>query len=270
MSIPSALGADGTEPDDGASNAAWAPAEGTHSAAGANRRAPGCRRLIVSGIVIVICLVVGLVAWDKSHTELIRKPTPAELSAAAAQAVELRWRTWPAGRIFPASVGYSTDLLSQETARRIGISGSDGCASSVDPALDRLIRRYDCRAALRATYADQLQGVVYTLGVLAFPDVRAARSFVAADRDSDGLETLALAGTAAARFDDAAREAGSARQSGPYVILSVAGYADGRPAAATGEQRASDFAPAAQLSAAIAAPLDAPAVVRCGTPEWSC
>jgi hypothetical protein len=218
----------------------------------------------------VICLVAALVAWGKSHAELTRKPTPAEVSAAAAQAVEQRWQTWPAGRIFPASIGYGTGLLSQETARRIGISGSDSCVSSVDSTLNQLIRRYGCRAALRATYADQLQGVVYTLGVLAFPNVRAALSFVSADRDSNGLVTLALPGTAAARFDDAAREAGTTRQSGPYVILSVAGYADGRPAAATGEQRASDFAPAAQLSAAIAAPLDAPAVVRCGTREWSC
>jgi hypothetical protein len=218
----------------------------------------------------VICLVAALVAWGKSHAELTRKPTAAEVSAAAAQAVEQRWQTWPAGRIFPASIGYGTSLLSQETARRIGISGSDSCVGSVDSALDQLIRRYDCRAALRATYADQLQGVVYTLGVLAFPDVRAALSFVSADRDSDGLDALALPGTAAARFSDAAREAGTARRSGPYVILSVAGYADGRPATATGEQRASDFAPASQLSTAIAAPLDAPVVVRCGTREWSC
>jgi hypothetical protein len=218
----------------------------------------------------VLCLVVALVAWGKAHAELTRKPTAAELSAAAAQAVEQRWQTWPAGRIFPASLGYGTSLLSEETATRIGISAADSCVGSVDPALDRLIRRYGCRAALRATYADQLQGVVYTLGVLAFPDVRAALSFVSADRDKNGLRALALAGTASARFDDAARETGTARQSGPYVILSVAGYADARPAAATGEQRPSDFAPASQLAAAIAAPLDAPTVVRCGTTEWSC
>ena len=44
------------------------------------------------------------------------------------------------------------------------------------------------------------------------------------------------------------------RQDGPYVLLTVAGYADGRPAAATGEYDAAAFRPASQLAGADPGP----------------
>jgi hypothetical protein len=128
---------------------------------------------------------------------------------------------------------------------------------------------------VRASYIDALDGVVYTIGVLAFPDATAAAKFYnqmpAGGFPATGLRALALPGTPAAMFDDAARQASAAKHTGPYVLLAVAGYADGRSASSTGERRPSAFAPAGQLLTAVAAPLSQAEIVNCqNTSEWSC
>jgi hypothetical protein len=225
-------------------------------------------------VLAVICLIAAFGTGSRAHAELTRKPTSAELSAAAALGVASRWQRWTAGQIFPAELPYTTDLLNDETARRAGIAPGYGCAAAVDTALAALTRRYGCRAALRASYLDQLGGAVYTLGVLAFPSPRAAAGFFshypAGQSPLRGLHALALPGTPAAAFTDSTRQALSASLFGPYVMLTVGGYADGRPAAATGERRPSAFAPATQLATEIGTPLDRPATVRCATRSWSC
>jgi hypothetical protein len=231
-------------------------------------------RTTVTLLAAVCCLAAAIAAGTQAHRELTRKPTATERSAAAAAAVAGRWRSWPVGRIFPVGLGYSTDLLTQETARRVGVSPGTACLAAVDRSLDRLAARAGCRAALRATYLDQLQGVVYTVGVLAFAGGSRAAAFVRGlprnPARVTGLRAEAFPGTAAAAFDDAARQTANARQDGPYVVLTVAGYADGRPTAVTAERRGSVFAPAAQLAAEIIGPLAAPAEVSCRGPEWSC
>lgn len=240
----------------------------------ARRRA--ARPLVLAGVVLagLACLVTAVVAGGKARAEQTRPPTTAERSAAAAEAVADRWRAWPAGRIFPATLRYRTTLRSTERAGRAGISPGQACGPALDTALAALARRDRCRAALRASYADELQGVVYTTGVLAFPDPARAAAFARALRRGHhpvpGLRAFRLPGTASGRFTDAARQAGTVRQAGPYVVLTVAGYADGRPAAATGQHRASDFAPAGQLARRILTRLTRPAVVNCARPEWAC
>ena len=79
-----------------------------------------------------------------------------------------------------------------------------------------------------------------------------------------------MPGTGSALFTDPAREKAAARQAGPYVVLTVAGYADGRPQDAVGQHRASVFAPAGQLAAELLRPLAALPPVRCGKPGWAC
>ncbi len=222
----------------------------------------------------VCCLAVAIVAGWAAHAQLTAKPTAAQRSAAAAATVAERWRSWPAGRIFPADLGYRTSLLTEETARRAGIVSGTACAAGLDPALGHLAAGDGCRAALRATYVDELQGIVYTIGVLAFPSGRRAAAFLRglpADRARvTGVRAQAFPGTASAAFSDAARQASAARQKGPYVVLTVAGYADGRAAAATAEHRRSVFAPAAQLAAEIIQAMTVPAKVDCRNPEWAC
>ncbi|HEY1914892.1 MAG TPA: S8 family serine peptidase [Streptosporangiaceae bacterium] len=120
------------------------------------------------------CLAVAVVAGTAAHAALVRGPTAAQRSAAAATAVTGRWHTWAAGRIFPATLSYSTSLLTTETADRAGIAPGSGCAAALDSGVVALADRDRCQAGLRATYTGQLQGILYTVGVLAFPSPRQA------------------------------------------------------------------------------------------------
>jgi hypothetical protein len=222
----------------------------------------------------VVCLAVAVLAGRAAVAGQTRPPTPAERAAAAAAAVAARWRSWPAGRIFPAALGYRTTLRGQETARRVGISPDSHCAGALDAALAGPAREEGCRAALRASYVDGLDGVVYTTGVLAFPGRAQAAAFTrrlpSSRPPAAALRALAFPGTASARFTGTARQIATARQDGPYVLLTVAGYADGRPAAATGEYDAVAFSAAGQLSREILARLNQAAVVNCAQRQWSC
>jgi hypothetical protein len=229
----------------------------------------------MAGIVLAgaACLVTAVLAGRAARAEQTRPPTAAERALAVAAAVAGRWQTWPAGRIFPATLGYVSSVLTQESARRVGISPADGCVAALTGPLAATARDDGCHAALRATYLDQLGGVVYTTGVLAFPTSRRAAAFaIAADHSAlpAGLRAYGPGGTAAARFTDAARQAWAVRQAGTYVLITVAGYTDGRPAAATGERRPSVFAPAGQLARDILAPLSRPVAVDCASRAWAC
>jgi hypothetical protein len=231
------------------------------------------RRLVVATIAAACCLVAAIVTGILAHTRLTSPPTSAELSAAAATAVADRWHSWPADRIFPAQLSYTTSLLTQETASRVGISPATSCRAGIDASLGRLASRYRCRGAIRASYVDQLQGVVFTIGVLAFGSTRQATGFVQAlpGGGAAGVQAQAFSGTAGAAFTDAARQAFTSAHQGPYVVLTTSGYADGRPAAATGEHNSSVFAPAAQLANQIIGPLNVPAQVNCSDhAAWSC
>ncbi len=230
--------------------------------------------MVSLALAAVGCLAVAVLAGRAAVNGQTRPPTPAERAAAAAAAVAERWRSWPAGRIFPADLGYTTTLHGRETAHRVGISPDYRCTAALDAALARPARRDGCRAGIRASYVDGLEGVVYTTGVLAFPDRARAAAFT---RDLPGarppvtaLRALALPGTASARFSAAARQTATARQDGPYVLLTVAGYADGRPAAATGEYDAPVFSAARQLARSILVRLNRPAVVNCARRQWLC
>lgn len=229
--------------------------------------------MVIAVLAAAACLAAAVLAGHAARAEQTRPPTAAERAEAAAAAVAGRWQTWPAGRIFPATLGYITGLQTQETARRVGISAADGCAEALVGPLAADARADGCRAALRATYLDELGGAVYTTGVLAFPSSQRAGAFASAAGRSTlpaGLRAYGPAGTAAARFDDAARQASAVTQAGPYVLVTVAGYADGRPAAATGERRPSVFTPAGQLATDILTPLSRAAAVDCASRAWAC
>jgi subtilisin family serine protease len=231
-------------------------------------------RLTACATAALAGLAVAVVAGTHAHAMDTAPPTRAELSAAAAVGIAQRWERLPAGAIFPATIGYTSDLSTKETASRVGIDPADGCASAVDGTLRALAARAGCVAVVRADYTDQLRGSVYTIGVLAFPSAAKASDFYARlprpGYPATGLRAFAVPGTPAALFDDAARQVSAAQPSGPYVVLAVAGYSDGRPASAKEERRTSVFYPARQLVSAVAAPLARPLTVRCGTAEWAC
>jgi hypothetical protein len=204
------------------------------------RRSERPRRGRVS--LLAACAVLALAGVVLSAVRVHAALTAKSTAAAAA-----RWQQWSAGQVFPEVLGASVT--------RLGISPDTGCATAAGQATGRLAARNGCLVGLRASYADSLGGVVYTVGVFAFTDTRAATSFWRAlPSPSAGLQALALPGTAAGRFSDQARQAGAARQAGSYVVLVADGYADGRPA--TGQPPPLMATGAADLAQAAAVVLD--------------
>jgi hypothetical protein len=237
--------------------------------------------MVVAAVLASCYLVTSAVALTGSWAMMNREPTNAELQWAAKAEVARRWQAWPAGRIFPERVAYTVRRGKSELATRAGIAPQSGCDTAVDPEYAAVLRRHGCRAILRATYADQLQGVVVTVGVVAFPDEWRAHKALDQlpevpdpDRASGvrpALRASAFPGTAAARFTDAGRQDRTASRNGPYVLLTTTGYADGRPAEAVTKKRPGQpFALARQLGTGISKPLATQALPDCSSREWRC
>ncbi|GAA4565421.1 hypothetical protein [Planotetraspora kaengkrachanensis] len=230
--------------------------------------------LVVASVLTLVCAVVAGVAANSAVAELTRGPNAAEVRQAASAEVAGRWRAWPAGRIFPATLAYTDEQGGKEKARRVGISSGTDCGAAVDGPLQTAVKKAGCRAILRATYLDALQGVVVTVGVAAFPDTRSAAAAEAAlprsGKPSPGLRALAFKGTVTDRFTAAARQAATLRQAGPYVVLTTAGQVDGRPARALGKQRPAMFSFTEDLSEGVADALTVPSPLECGGRESPC
>jgi hypothetical protein len=195
--------------------------------------------------VTLTALVIGLAGLVASATGVAGQVLPRRFSAAQAQQIVAwetakRWRTMPAGKIFPASVTYQLpayDLTPGNelplVADRVGIAPQTTCAVGSDPAAARVLSARGCQAMLRATYADETDSLLVTVGVAVMPSAAAARS--AAGRLSDsrqqpsGVRAAAFPDTLASTFDDQQRQLSQAVSSGPYLFLAAAGYADGRP-----------------------------------------
>ncbi len=229
---------------------------------------------MVCGVITAISLGVAGQAARLAHAESARGPSQAEIAAAATAGVGQRWERLTLGQVFRASVGYTSGQGTSETAPRLGISAGDSCNEALDDTLDSAAQRFGCVAAMRASYADELRGTVVTVAVVVFPDNGAAREFAAkvpkGDLPAAGLHALALPGTAAA-FTDSARQASAFQVTGPYVVLAVAGYADGRPASQDAEPRPTVFGPVMNsIVSAVVTPLAAREQVHCGDPEWTC
>ncbi|GII93055.1 hypothetical protein Ssi02_32860 [Sinosporangium siamense] len=229
----------------------------------------------MASALTLICAVVAGVAAGAAGTELTRGPSTDELRRASAEEVARRWWVWPAGRIFPETLAYSAEQGGEEQAARVGISPDTRCASALDRALRTALAKAGCQGVLRATYLDALQGVLVTVGVVAFPNehaaVRARAALPHSGKPSPGLRALAFPGTVSDRFTSQGRQAGSVRQAGPYVVLTTAGQIDGRPARAVGQQRPGMFAFAPDLGERVLAVLSRPQMPDCGEArEWRC
>jgi hypothetical protein len=233
--------------------------------------------LVVAVFTAVGYLAVGFLATGRVYWEFHRKPTEGELYRAATEEVRDRWRTWPAERIFPNAVPYTSEQGGVEQAQRVGIASDTGCASGIDPGPAAILKRGGCRALLRATYVDQLQGIVLTVGVAAVTDESAARAAKDALMPPDPtvpgptLHALPFPRTVAERFDDAARQYAAAGQAGPYVVLTVAGQTDGRPAAAVRKKHIGAFLLAPEIGGNIAEALALRAQPDCSQKrQWKC
>jgi hypothetical protein len=201
------------------------------------RRKPPAKR---KGLAIA-AVALGIAGLAASLVGVIGQVRPRQLSAAQQQKIMAwevagRWRTWPAGRIFPASPRYPLTWTLFENnsplmmdAHRAGIARQSTCTAGLDPGLARVLDRDGCQTVLRATYADSTGSFVATVGVVIMhgqaPDVS---RLPAGHGLAPGVRAVPFRGTLAARFGNRQRQMTGASAHGPYLILYTAGYADGR------------------------------------------
>jgi len=245
-------------------------------------RAPNDSKGRRAGALIV--LAVGLAGLAISATVVTTQLLPRQFTAGQQQQIKnweiaSRWQQLPAGRIFPATVGYqlSNAVLEDATplslqALRIGIAPQSGCGTGVTTAAAAaLLRRDGCKAVLRATYVDATWSYVMTVGVAVLPSDAAARSasqglsrprLAAADGITGtggtaargalnaGVRVVRYGGTAAGTYDYN-RQISASFADGPYLIMYAAGYADNRPRVPVAEDHYAD-AEMTSLAAGVA------------------
>lgn len=190
-------------------------------------------------------MAVGLIGLATSLTGISigispRHFTPAEQQKIVSWKIGARWRTWPAGRIFPARIPYELPAASLASttgltliARRVGIMPEASCTGATDAAAAKVLARYGCEAVLRATYADAAGAFVTTVGVAVLPDAKAGAAahgaLAGSGADQPGVSAVGLPGTLTAWFTNNGRQVSSSIVSGPYLVMYAAGYSDGRP-----------------------------------------
>jgi hypothetical protein len=175
-----------------------------------------------------------------AHNLLPRQFTVAQRRQIAGWELERRWRALPAGAIFPDSVSYSVPGLELNSASSLtlqahllSISPTTTCAAAVSGTAAQILSQHGCTAAMRATYVDSSGSLVATVAVAVLPDAAGERAVIQ-DLTGSGhvsaalVQALPVARTSASDFGDPQRQVTSAIGAGPYVILSTAGFADGR------------------------------------------
>jgi len=192
------------------------------------------RRPRTFGIIIVLIFITGLGAAGGRAALLVamasRHPTQAQISAAGQREFTILWQRLPAGKIFPASVGYVNSLGAETTATLVGIAPQAPCAAAVD-ARAAAVLAAGCLTVLRATYTDASRTALATIGVAVMRSADGADAALQtlAAGGHGGLLPVSFPGTVASLFTGKARETASAQSAaGPYLFLYAAGYADGR------------------------------------------
>jgi hypothetical protein len=196
--------------------------------------------------VALILLAAGLCGLAVSAAGVVSQLVPRRFSSVQERQIMTweiarRWRTYPAGRIFPAAVSYQIPAAVLDSGKgltlqapRLGIARQASCARVAGPAAGRILVHYRCSAVLRATYVDASGSMVATVGVAVLPNVNAAFKVVSALTKASGLadrsvRPFAVHGTAAAGFTEPKVQLIGATDQGTYVIMSVVGFTDGRP-----------------------------------------
>jgi hypothetical protein len=203
--------------------------------------------------VAVLILVLALAGLGVATRGALTQVMPRQFTAAQQRQIQAweigrRWRTLPETAIFPAALSYQLPAQTLNpsqtpggaaglalTARRLGIGPAASCAQGTDAAADRILAAYGCTTILRATYADSTGSMLVTVGVAVLPSraaATAAGNRLASPQAQDphgAVSPAAVPGTLAAGFSGSQRQAAWATHAGSYVIMTAAGYADGRP-----------------------------------------
>jgi hypothetical protein len=132
-------------------------------------------------VLLVIGLAAGLAGLVLSAGAAAIQFLPRHFSSAQRQQIMAweigkRWRSWPAGRIFPSSIGYHLPGSAfggggslALSAERVGIAKQASCRDATGRAAAALLARQGCLAVLRATYQDTTQTLAVTVGVAVMP-----------------------------------------------------------------------------------------------------
>jgi hypothetical protein len=267
------------QPDDGPPR--WVPSPDPGAGSGADAKARARRRWTL--FIAVTLLVLGAVGFFAAVAGLASQVMPRKFTASQQRQITdwemgKRWRALPAGVIFPASVSYPPPASLDDdpsltlSARQAGIAGQASCASAADPTAAAVLDRYGCTAMLRATYVDETDSYVVTVGAAVLPgaaQAAAAARSIAAKSGSDGLgptvHTVRFTGTLAAAFTNERRQLSGVLSAGTYVVLYTVGYADGRPrepvagdSYADGEMTSAGAGVAHAVLSVLAAPVPSP------------
>jgi hypothetical protein len=219
------------------------PGAGGDSRAGRPRRKRrrGARLLLVAGLLVALAGLV--VSVGAAATQFLpRHFSAAQRNQIMTWEVGKRWRSWPAGRIFPSAIDYrlpgwafgSGQSLALR-AQRVGIAPQASCRKATARSAGRLLVKRGCLAVLRATYQDTTQTFAVTVGVAVLPATPTAgpRAETAlALHKSHGqpwLRAVSFGHTATAHFAGKGHKVAWAAAAGPYLVLATVGYADGRP-----------------------------------------
>jgi hypothetical protein len=197
------------------------------------------RLLLAAGLVAALAGLV--VSVGAAATQFLpRHFSAAQRSQIMAWEVGKRWRSWPAGRIFPSAIGYDlpgsafgTDESLTLQAQRVGIAPQASCRKATARPVGRMLAERGCLAVLRATYQDTTQTFAVTVGVAVLPATPPAAGAASALQKSRGarpwLRAVSFRHTATAHFAGPGHKVAWTDASGPYLVLATVGYADGRP-----------------------------------------
>jgi hypothetical protein len=200
------------------------------------------RALLLTGIVLglagLAASVLGL-----AGTLMPRTFTAAQRAQIIAWQMGKRWRTWPAGQIFPQTIGYALppNALGGETglsltAHRVGIAPQARCGKALGRGAAALLTRHGCLAVLRATYDDPTSTLAVTVAVAVLPGPAAASAAArllpglnGAGPHGGGVRAVPFRRTPVALFRGSQGQVSWQLAAGPYLVLATVGYADGRP-----------------------------------------
>ena len=247
------LGDGGPEPAGDAVPPRAAPGAGyrVQAAPGHRSRRPRRRGGRVLRLALLAGLLAGIAGLAVSVLGVLVQVMPRSFTAAQREKivtweVSKRWRSWPAGQIFPHAIKYSLPGRAfgggpalPLTAQLVGIAPQATCRDAAERAAAGVLARHGCLAVLRATYEDTTQTLAVTVGVAVLPAMSAAQKSAAAlgagSGSRSGIKAVSFGRTATAHFGDRSQKLWWNRAAGPYLVLATVGYADGRPWIARGD-----------------------------------
>jgi hypothetical protein len=180
-----------------------------------------------------------------------------------ATAVRERWRAWPVGRIFPDSISGTSPSGAGTSYRLTGVAPEAPCERALHPAAARALASLGCLTTLRATYADSTETFVATAGIAVLSDAATVAASPVARRlgllrgghlqgRPPSVRPARLPGGVAEEFGERQYIAGALTAGyDRYVVLTAAGYADGRPYVAGGQADARLVRLAGELAGAL-------------------